>query len=129
MGRGLRLIILYLQLNFTNYRFHVYTNKRLISLELIKQRNYDISISHFLIVAVRSLGKKRSKVVKVQEEELVDVPVETDPELLARYVCGTKLTTEEENIAIKPDSEYPDWLWSLRRGKKKTCAQIFVSKH
>ncbi|KAL0278400.1 UNVERIFIED_CONTAM: hypothetical protein PYX00_000230 [Menopon gallinae] len=67
-------------------------------------------------VGVKSLGKKL-KTKNIQTESVVVVPTETDPQKLAQYVCGTNLTTDEEPVKIKPDSEYPDWLWSIHTGK------------
>lgn len=41
--------------------------------------------------------------------------VETDPEKLAKYCCGLNLLkTGGEEVMLKSDSEYPDWLWSLK---------------
>ncbi|GAB6031216.1 hypothetical protein CHUAL_009033 [Chamberlinius hualienensis] len=43
------------------------------------------------------------------------LPVETDPHRLANYVCGTNLLKEGgEDIKIKSDSEYPDWIWKMK---------------
>jgi large subunit ribosomal protein L54 len=32
-------------------------------------------------------------------------------------VCGSNLLKEGEDIKLKPDDEYPDWLWTLRTGE------------
>lgn len=45
------------------------------------------------------------------------LPVETDPEKLVNYVCGSNIMKEGENIKLQPDSEYPEWLWDLNTGK------------
>lgn len=45
------------------------------------------------------------------------IPVETDPQKLVNYVCGSNLLKEGEDIKLKPDDEYPDWLWTLRTGE------------
>ena len=45
------------------------------------------------------------------------LPVETNPEKLVTYVCGSNIYKTGEDIKIKEDSEYPDWLWTLRTGK------------
>ena len=46
------------------------------------------------------------------------LPVETDSHKLVNFVCGTNLLREGgEDIKLKPDSEYPDWLWTLHTGK------------
>uniref|UniRef100_A0A8D8WR35 Large ribosomal subunit protein mL54 n=1 Tax=Cacopsylla melanoneura TaxID=428564 RepID=A0A8D8WR35_9HEMI len=44
-------------------------------------------------------------------------PAETDAKKLVKYVCGSNILKEGgENIELKPDSEYPEWLWTLRTG-------------
>lgn len=46
------------------------------------------------------------------------LPVETDPEKLVNYVCGSHPVKENrEDLKIKDDSEYPEWLWTLRTGE------------
>jgi len=42
--------------------------------------------------------------------------VETDVHKLINYVCGTNIYKEGEDVKIKPDSEYPSWLWTIRTG-------------
>lgn len=42
--------------------------------------------------------------------------VETDPHKLVNYCCGLNYHIDEPPIELKPDSEYPDWLWNLRLG-------------
>ncbi|KAK3867314.1 hypothetical protein Pcinc_027220 [Petrolisthes cinctipes] len=50
--------------------------------------------------------------------EKVRLPVETDPEKLVKFVCGSHPVKEDrQDIELKDDSEYPDWLWELRTGK------------
>ncbi|EFX82028.1 hypothetical protein DAPPUDRAFT_49671, partial [Daphnia pulex] len=44
------------------------------------------------------------------------LPVETDPVKLVNYVCGSNILKEGKDVELKPDSEYPDWLWSIRLG-------------
>lgn len=39
--------------------------------------------------------------------------VETDPAKLTRYVCGANWLKEGSDPELKPDSEYPEWLWEL----------------
>jgi large subunit ribosomal protein L54 len=48
----------------------------------------------------------------LQKRKYLDV--ETDPEKLVNYVVGANIYKEGEDPKIKPDSEYPDWLWELR---------------
>ncbi|GFR08433.1 39S ribosomal protein L54, mitochondrial [Trichonephila clavata] len=44
------------------------------------------------------------------------LPVETDPKKLVTYCCGSNIYKEGEDVKLKEDSEYPDWLWTLRLG-------------
>ena len=46
--------------------------------------------------------------------------VETDPEKLVNYVSGLNINNTGEDPKIKPDSEYPEWLWSLRTERGHT---------
>ena len=53
-----------------------------------------------------------------QAVKKVDLPVETDPEKLAKFCCGLNiLKTGGEEVPIKADSEYPEWLWTLSLDK------------
>lgn len=44
-------------------------------------------------------------------------PAETDPEKLVSYVCGSNIYKQGDDVKLRADSEYPDWLWTLRTGK------------
>lgn len=44
--------------------------------------------------------------------------VETDPYKLCNFVCGANYFKEGEDPPIKPDSEYPEWLFSLHIDRK-----------
>lgn len=39
---------------------------------------------------------------------------ETDPVKLCKFVCGANIMKNGQDPEIKPDSEYPDWLWNLK---------------
>jgi large subunit ribosomal protein L54 len=73
-------------------------------------------------VAIGSLGSKATSKKKLGKlgsatEKLV-LSAETDTQKLHDYVCGSNLLKEGgEEIKIQPDSEYPDWLWTLRTGE------------
>lgn len=64
-----------------------------------------------------SLGKSKKKVGKggpvLEKSEL---PVETDAKVLVKFVCGSNILKEGQDVELKPDSEYPDWLWNLNIG-------------
>ena len=76
---------------------------------------------HVIIIisagGIASLGKKKklSKLGPMIEKKVM--PVETDTQKLVNYVCGSNLLKEGEDVKLKPDDEYPDWLWTLRTGK------------
>ncbi|XP_059056067.1 large ribosomal subunit protein mL54 [Achroia grisella] len=63
---------------------------------------------------VMGLGKGKKKAGKLTTMEKKVLPVETDPEKLVNYVCGSNIYTTGEDVKIKDDSEYPEWLWTLR---------------
>lgn len=70
------------------------------------------------------LKKKKTlgKVGAVSEKKIL--PVETDPQKLATYCCGANFYQTGEEIKLKPDSEYPDWLWQLRLGPPPTLEEL-----
>ncbi|XP_065570341.1 large ribosomal subunit protein mL54-like [Artemia franciscana] len=66
-----------------------------------------------------ALGSKKGKAGKLgQTSEKVKLPVETDPVKLVTYCCGSNFMKEGEDIKLKEDSEYPEWLWNLRLKEK-----------
>lgn len=66
--------------------------------------------------------KKLGKLGPTVEKQVL--PVETDPEKLVKYVCGSNIYVTGEDVEVKPDSEYPDWLWTLRTGPKPTLEEM-----
>ena len=42
------------------------------------------------------------------------IEVETDAMKLTRFCCGANIYTAGADPQLKPESEYPEWLWSLR---------------
>jgi len=61
-------------------------------------------------------GVKKSKKTLVAVEKKI-LPVETDVNRLLSHVCGTNIYKEGgEDVTLKPDSEYPTWLWDIRTG-------------
>ncbi|XP_018568987.1 39S ribosomal protein L54, mitochondrial [Anoplophora glabripennis] len=58
--------------------------------------------------------KKLGKLGPVVEKTVL--PVETDPEKLVKYACGTNIFKTGEDVLLKPDNEYPEWLWNIRLG-------------
>lgn len=58
--------------------------------------------------------KKLGKAGPMMEKKVL--PVETDTNKLVNYVCGSNIMKTGEDIKLKPDNEYPEWLWTLRTG-------------
>lgn len=52
------------------------------------------------------------------------LPVETDPHKLTNYCCGSNILKEGEDFKLKEDSEYPDWLWTLRLGPPEPLEEM-----
>ena len=69
-----------------------------------------------MLGGVASKGKagKLGKLGPVVEKRVL--PVETDPVKLVNFVCGSNYSKEGKDVELKPDNEYPDWLWTLRIG-------------
>uniref|UniRef100_A0A336KGG8 Large ribosomal subunit protein mL54 n=1 Tax=Culicoides sonorensis TaxID=179676 RepID=A0A336KGG8_CULSO len=67
-------------------------------------------------------GKKGGKLGPIVEKKVL--PVETDAEKLVNYVCGSNINVKGEDIKLKPDSEYPDWLWNLHTGPPKPISEL-----
>ncbi|XP_060658771.1 large ribosomal subunit protein mL54 [Drosophila nasuta] len=55
--------------------------------------------------------KKLGKLGPVMEKKVI--PVETDAQKLVSYVCGSNYMKTGDDVKIKPDAEYPVWLWTL----------------
>ncbi|CAG9766180.1 unnamed protein product [Ceutorhynchus assimilis] len=69
--------------------------------------------------SVSMLGMKKKKVggkVGPMIEKKI-LPVETDPEKLVNYCCGSNIYKTGEDVKLAPDNEYPDWLWTIRTGE------------
>ncbi|CAG7726938.1 unnamed protein product [Allacma fusca] len=78
------------------------------------------NVRHFAKPAgagIPSLGGKKGKALaKGPTLEKKILPVVTDPKRLVNYVCGSCIYKEGEDIKLGDDSQYPDWLWTLRTG-------------
>lgn len=51
-------------------------------------------------------------------------PKSTEAEYLVSHVSGSCYFNEGEDIKIKDDSQYPDWLWNMHLGKPKTTQEL-----
>ncbi len=55
----------------------------------------------------------------------VEIPVEKDVEKLAKFCCGLNIyKSGGEEVPIKPNSEYPEWLWELCVDKGPTLEEM-----
>ncbi|XP_066156762.1 large ribosomal subunit protein mL54 isoform X2 [Euwallacea fornicatus] len=89
-------------------------NKTLIS---IFQLNFPKKSYAKAATSVSMLGMKKKKMVKSGPAiEKKVLPVETDPNRLVNYCCGSNIYLTGEDIKLAPNSEYPEWLWSIRTG-------------
>ncbi|KAM7344041.1 mitochondrial ribosomal protein L54 [Cochliomyia hominivorax] len=84
-----------------------------LSMHLVKQRCLQPSliIRHFAVAPAPKKLKKLSKLGPIMEKK--EISVETDANKLVNYVCGSNIMKTGEDVKLKPDSEYPDWLWTL----------------
>merc|ERR1712198_103084 len=96
----------------------------------ISRQNFLPSCSHIqhMNYAKPLLGgiKKGAKGAKLGPAmEKVKLPVETDPVKLVTYLCGSDFNKENpQDIKLGEDSEYPDWLWTLRTGKSPPLEEM-----
>ncbi|KAJ6642225.1 39S ribosomal protein L54, mitochondrial [Pseudolycoriella hygida] len=56
--------------------------------------------------------------------EKIEIPAETDAKKLVTYVCGSNILKTGEDIKIKDDSEYPEWLWTINTGKPPKLEEL-----
>jgi len=74
-----------------------------------------------IFVTAKKIKKGSNKQAKTEK---IVLPVETDVHKLVNYVCGTNIYKEGEDIKIKPDSEYPSWLWTIRTGPPPSLEEM-----
>ncbi|GAB1869753.1 Large ribosomal subunit protein mL54 [Camponotus japonicus] len=81
---------------------------------------YTIQTKNYAKPVIQAGSKKP---LKRTEKKIL--PVEKDVNRLLTYVCGTNLYKKGgEDVKIKPDSEYPSWLWNIRTGPPLTLEEL-----
>lgn len=60
-------------------------------------------------------ASKKGAAAGVKKKQL---EVETDAKILCSRLCGGNIYKDGEDPVLKPDNEYPDWLWNLHTDRK-----------
>nr|CAI5867841.1 unnamed protein product [Callosobruchus analis] len=100
------------------------TTVKYCSLLNIPSRNYAKKDSASVSMIGGAFKKKKmgGKMGAVMEKKVL--PVETDPERLVNFACGTNIYKTGEDVKLKPHSEYPEWLWSIRLDKPPPLEEL-----
>ncbi|XP_060641733.2 large ribosomal subunit protein mL54 [Anolis sagrei] len=78
-------------------------------------------------VGLRGYAKKavtKSKGKSVAKEALQGPEVCKDPILLTTHAMGAHIYKEGPPVALKPDAEYPEWLFQMHIGPPKKLEEL-----